>query len=108
LIKKIKNKLKMLLREWLGIKWNEEQIFKTNRLFAMQIAELTALAADINIYSESKIIIISRIGSGRVKIINVKFSGLRELEEFMKYCEIKYGAKRDIIDAPRHHPDFRY
>lgn len=102
------NRIKMKLRKWLGIQWNEEQIFKTNRRFAYQIAELTALSADVNIHSESSIIIVSRIGGGRVKIITSYFSGLKDLTEFMKYCEMRYGAKTSMIDAPRNNPNLRF
>jgi hypothetical protein len=99
------------IRDWLR-KWLLSDLVR--RFGALEvrtdtrIAELTSLSADVSVYGESTIVIISRIGGGRVRIINAKFSGLADLNDFMRYCEARYGARINTVDAPLHDPRMRY
>lgn len=96
------------LCRWLGISDLNWRLSQAETRCLAQIAQLTSLAADVSVYGESTIIIISRIGGGRVKIINAKFNGIHELTEFTRMCERNFGCRTTTIDAPRNDPRLRF
>lgn len=100
--------VKKTLKKWLGIEDISREIIEMELMRKNQYAELTSISADVSITGQSNIVIVSRIGGGRVHIVNAHFSGLREIEEFIKYCQARFGATKNVIDAPRNSPDLRY
>ncbi|MDD5458872.1 MAG: hypothetical protein PHF37_05740 [Phycisphaerae bacterium] len=77
------NWLRQKIRKWLGL----------GEMF---------MGVDVGMKDNSCIIICSRLGGGRIKIIDVHYSDRFELEKEIKYLQAKYDiAKSQIIaDMP--------
>lgn len=61
------------------------------------------MGVDVGIKDESCVIICSKLGEGEIRIEDVRFGSIKELEFFIKRTQARYGIlNRDvIIDKPR-------
>lgn len=75
--------LRRVVRRWLGL----------GEMF---------MGVDIGIHDQTTIIICSRLGDGRIKIIDTHFNSLRELESAMRDMQARYAisSRNILVDKP--------
>lgn len=96
------------IRRWLGVTDLWERHYGLEAVVEKRFSELTSLSADVSVYGESQVILVSRLNGGIVKIYQAKFSGVSDVRDFMRFLEKRFGAKTNVMDVPRNDPRMRY
>jgi hypothetical protein len=89
--------LKRLLRRWLGIDQNSEDINGLNNLYR----NLASIGVDVHFKEPHMILVYSRLNGGQLRHISAEFASLQDLNAFVKRLESEFRTTRTTWDLPR-------
>ncbi len=97
-MKKIKDKIRHILRQWLGIDAQGLSIARTDEKFAELMSESSMLGIDWG-KEQTTIVFMSHLNGGYVKIIECQFKDFREMTEHIKRMEAQWNPVEIYFDG---------
>lgn len=90
------NRIKRLIKEWLGINQNETEIKKLNLLYT----DLVSIGLDVHFKEPSMILIYSHLKGGQIRHISADFKTLNDLNRFVRDLKDRFRVTYATIDFP--------